>query len=151
MGSEPLHLIIDVAWVADHGVGAADIDAEHRELFRMLEQMQAHYAAGEEGPCRALIKDFARALPAHFAREEAQFLNLPYPGADHHIAQHAILARRAEAIADAAGSMPMVRHTLADLIEGLAVVMMTDHLTLDLELRRYLIDQRTRADTARRS
>lgn len=140
MGFEPLHLIIDTAWIADHDVGVAVIDAEHRQMFQMLDQMRAHYAGGDEARCRERIKELALAIPAHFAREEALFAKLPYPDAARHGAQHVVLARRAASIADAAGRMPMDRRTLADLIDGLAVVMMTDHFTLDLELGRYLAD-----------
>lgn len=139
MGSEPLQLIIDVAWVAGYGVGADDIDAEHERLFQMLERMRKAYAAGEEKSCLAMIKEFALAIQAHFEREEASFTKLPfYPGANRHVAQHAVLAARAAAISEAAGRRPMARRTLADLIDGLAVVVMTDHLALDLELRKYL-------------
>ncbi len=140
MGFEPLHLLIDIAWVAGHSVGAAAIDADHQRLFRMLDHMRRHYAAGEEGRCRTLIQQFALAIQAHFRREEALFADLAYPGAGRHVAQHAVLAHRAASIADASGRISMGRRTLADLIDGLAVVMMTDHLALDLEVSRYLTD-----------
>ena len=138
MGFEPLQLIINVAWAADYGVGADDIDAEHGRLYRMLARMRKAYATGQEEVCRALIKEFAMAIQAHFAREETIFTKLSYPGAERHVAQHAVLALRVEGILEAAERTPMARHTLADLIDGLAVVMMTDHLTLDLELRQFL-------------
>jgi hemerythrin-like metal-binding protein len=138
MGSEPLQFIIDVAWIADYGVGAKDIDADHGRLFRMLGQMRMAYGAGQEKACRALIGKFAGEIPAHFAREEAIFSKLPYPGAERHRAQHAVLALRVAAISEAAaGSAPLARPALADLIDGLAVVMMTDYFALDLELRQY--------------
>ena len=138
MGSEPLQLIIDAAWVAAYGVGADDIDGEHGRLFRMLDRMRAAYATKQEKFCLSLIREFAGVIRTHFEREEAIFTKLSYPGAERHIAQHAVLALRVEAILEAAGRTPMARRMLADLIDGLAVVVMTDHLTLDLELRQYL-------------
>jgi hemerythrin-like metal-binding protein len=138
MGSEPLHLIIDVAWLADYGTGADGIDADHGRLVAMLTRMRTAYAAGQEAICRVLIKEFALAIQEHFAREEAFFAKLSYPGAERHSAQHAVLALRVKAISQAADCTPMPRRTLADLIDALAVVMMTDHLTLDLELRHFL-------------
>ncbi len=138
MGSEPLQLMIDISWVAAYGVGGDEIDAEHGQLFRMLDRMRAAYATKQEKFCLSLIKEFAGAIRTHFEREEAIFTKLSYPGAERHVAQHAVLALRVEAISEAAGHTPMARRTLADLIDGLAVVVMIDHLTLDLELRRYL-------------
>lgn len=135
MGSEPLQLIIDGAWIAGYGVGADEIDAEHRRLFRMLDRMRAAYAAGQEKFCLLLIKEFAEAIRSHFAHEEAFFTKLSYPGADRHRAQHAVLALRLNAILEIAGRRPVARRVLADLIDGLAVVVMIDHLTLDFELR----------------
>lgn len=135
MGSEPLQLIIDGAWVAGYGVGANEIDAEHRRLFRMLDRMRAAYAARQEKFCLLLIKEFAEAIRSHFAHEEAIFMGLSYPNANRHCAQHAVLALRVDAILEVAGRVPVARRVLADLIDGLAVVVMIDHLTLDLELR----------------
>ena len=138
MGHEPLQLFIDTGWLAACGIGADPIDSDHERLFQTLKRMREAYAAGQDTLCLSLIKEFNGAIRSHFAREEAIFPQLAYPGAGHHIAQHAVLASRVEAIMEAAARPPIPRHILADLIDGLAVVVITDHLALDLELRRYL-------------
>ena len=138
MKFEPLQLMIDVGWLAPYNVGTGEVDAEHGRLFQMLDRMREAYAAGQDTLCLSLIEEFKEAIRAHFAGEEAIFLQLAYPGAGHHIAQHAVLAVRVETIIEAAARPPVSRHTLADLIDGLAVVVITDHLALDLELKRYL-------------
>jgi hemerythrin-like metal-binding protein len=138
MKFEPLQLMIEVGWLAAYNVGTSEVDAEHGRLFRTLDRMREAYAAGRDTLCLSLIKEFNGAIRSHFAREEAIFPQLAYPGAGHHIAQHAVLASRVEAIMEAAARPPIPRHTLADLIDGLAVVVITDHLALDLELKRYL-------------
>jgi hemerythrin-like metal-binding protein len=138
MKFESPQLIIDVDWLAAYGVGANEIDAQHGCLFRTLGRMREAYAAGQDTLCLSLIKEFKGAIRAHFSHEEAIFSKLAYPGAGRHIAQHAALAARVEAITQAAARPPIPRHTLADLIDGLAVVVITDHLALDFELRPYL-------------
>ena len=138
MRFEPLQLMIDVGWLAAYNVGTGELDAEHGRLFQSLGRMREAYDARQDTLCLSLIKEFKEAIHAHFAREEATFPQLAYPGADNHIAQHALLAVRVEAITEAAARPPIPRHTLGDLIDGLAVVVITDHLVLDLELRRYL-------------
>ena len=138
MKFESPQLMIDIDWLVAYGVGANEIDAQHGRLFQTLGRMREAYAAGQDTLCLSLIKEFNGALHAHFAREEAIFSQLAYPGAGRHVAQHAALAARVEAITQAAARPPIPRHTLADLIDGLAVVVITDHLALDLELMPYL-------------
>jgi hemerythrin-like metal-binding protein len=135
MVNKPLQLIINAAWVAAYSVGVTAIDSDHRRLYQMLRRMREAYAAEENARCLALIRDAAAAILAHFAHEEALFAGGRYPGAEGHVAKHAILAQRVQAISRAAQGPSVARCALADLIDGLAVVVMTDHITLDLELR----------------
>ena len=138
MKFEPLQLFIDAGWLAAYGIGADPIDGEHGRLFQTLNRMREAYAAGQDTLCLSLIKEFDAAIRAHFTHEETIFPQLAYPGAGRHIAQHKVLAGRVETIMQAAARTPLLRHTLADLIDSLAVVAITDHLALDLELKRYL-------------
>jgi hemerythrin-like metal-binding protein len=138
MRFEPLHLFIDADCLAAYGVGADQIDGEHKQLSQMLSRMREAYAAGQDTLCHSLIKEFDGLIRAHFAHEEAIFPQLAYPSAGHHIAQHRMLVVRVEAITQAAARTPLLRHTLADLIDGLAAVAITDHLALDLDLKWYL-------------
>ena len=135
---EPLQLFIETGWLAAHGVGAEPIDSDHKRLFQTLKRMREAYAAGQDTLCLSLINAFDRMIRAHFAHEEAMFPQLAYPGAGRHIAQHKVLAARIETITQAAARTPLPPHTLADLIDSLAVVAITDHLALDLELKQYL-------------
>ena len=138
MGHEPFQLFIDTGWLATCGIGADPIDSDHERLFQTLKRMREAYAAGQDTLCLSLIKEFDAAIRSHFAHEEAIFPQLAYPGAGRHIAQHKMLAVRVEMITQAAARTPLARHTLADLIDGLAAVAITDHLALDLELKWYL-------------
>lgn len=137
-GYEPHQLFIDTGWLAAYGIGAEPIDGDHERLFQTLKRMREAYAAGQDTLCLSLINTFGWMIRAHFAREEAMFSQLAYPGAGRHIAQHKLLAIRVETITQAAARTSLPPHTLADLIDALAVVAITDHLALDLELKAYL-------------
>jgi hemerythrin-like metal-binding protein len=138
VGYEPLQPFIDTGWLAAHGIGAEPIDDDHERLFQTLKRMRKAYAAGQDMLCLSLINVFDGMIRAHFAHEEAMFAQLVYPGAGRHIAQHKVLAVRVQTITQAAARTPLPPHALADLIDGLAVVAITDHLALDLELKQYL-------------
>lgn len=135
MGSEPLRLMIDAEWLSPYGVGANEIDAEHEMLFDRLSAVRHAFAAANYGTSRDLLQDLVDAVEAHFAHEEDVFGTMDYPGAGRHVAQHALLKHRLNSIARSAGDADLPPHALADLIDAAAAVLMTDHLTLDLELK----------------
>lgn len=129
--------MIDIAWLSSCEVGSREIDAEHERLLDALTAMREAFAGGHYHACRRLLDRCIDQVEAHFTREEALFGSFDYPGARRHADQHGVLSLRLKAIARSASDLDLPPRILADLIDGVAAVVMTDHLTLDLELKQH--------------
>lgn len=79
-----------IAWNDRLLVGVPAIDADHKRLVGLLNDL---YDAIDRGDGRDLVGQVLRDLDdytrGHFAREEALFLQTPYPGAASHRQDHA--------------------------------------------------------------
>ncbi|MBI3564746.1 MAG: bacteriohemerythrin [Elusimicrobia bacterium] len=80
-----------VSWSADeYGVGVQAFDAQHQELFRMINELYAAMAAGSGGSAQAgrtiaALADYAK---EHFGEEEAAMRKTAYPDFVRHKAAH---------------------------------------------------------------
>ena len=76
-------------WRPDYSVGNAAIDAEHREMIELINDI---YAQLESDPDAGLIEqglgDIFTAISMHFALEERFMLNAAYDEYDAHKADH---------------------------------------------------------------
>lgn len=81
-----------IAWDPALAVGVAEIDEQHRELFRrvdaLLEAVQSRQSAAEAA---RLLEYLDAYVVSHFGAEEALMKASRYPGLEAHQAEHARL------------------------------------------------------------
>ena len=76
-------------WTKAHAIFLPEIDAEHRNLFRMAEDLhQAVRAGAEAARVQELARPLAVAIEEHFAHEERLMRSAACPDAAWHKAQH---------------------------------------------------------------
>lgn len=84
-----------IHWNNDMSVGIPSIDAQHKKLLDMLNDLYdaAHLGKGNEvvGPTLRALKGYT---VDHLQYEERLFLATKYPDAEAHAAEHAILTRK---------------------------------------------------------
>src|SRR5215831_10876853 len=82
-------------WTKAHAVHLAHVDAEHRNLYRMAEELQQAARAGAEV---ARILELARAMAAaieeHFSHEERLMKSAACPDFEWHKSQHDVARKR---------------------------------------------------------
>ena len=79
-------------WQPEFSVGIDSVDAEHRELIDLINDLHRQMAAGstQETVIENLGEIFAR-ISAHFALEEAEMKNRRYDEYEAHKASHELL------------------------------------------------------------
>lgn len=79
-----------ISWDDSFSVGYADIDAQHRQLVEMINELHAAMAEmrNREALGEVLMKMFGYAQ-THFQKEEEYFAEYDYTGAEEHNADHA--------------------------------------------------------------
>lgn len=115
-------------WTKAHAIFLPEIDAEHRNMFRMAEDLQTAVRTGAEAArVQDLIRPFAVAIDEHFAHEERLMRAVSCPDYAWHASQHNTVRARLEAVvADAdAGNVEAAR----EFIEYLGR-WMKDHFAL---------------------
>ena len=116
-------------WNDKMSVGVREIDAEHKNLVSMLNNLYDGMQSGKAQEALAKVLDELISYTAsHFAHEERLFAQTGYPAADGHIAEHRALTKQAlevqskyKAGATAALSMEVLnflRNWLVNHIQG---------------------------------
>ena len=85
-------------WTKAHAVYLPEIDAEHRNLFRMAEEI--HQAARVGADVRELVRPLLAAIEEHFAHEERMMKAASTPDFDWHKLQHDTARKRAKLFAE---------------------------------------------------
>ncbi len=81
-----------IEWQKHFELGIRDVDAEHRELIELINQVHRHLEAGELGdPVSAVLGDIHAQIAAHFALEERIMSQRRYRHYDEHKADHEAL------------------------------------------------------------
>jgi hemerythrin-like metal-binding protein len=76
-------------WTKAHAIFLPEIDAEHRNIFRMAEELhQAVRASAEAARLLELARPLAVAIEEHFAHEERLMRSVACPDAVWHKTQH---------------------------------------------------------------
>ncbi|MBP2315346.1 bacteriohemerythrin [Azospirillum soli] len=88
-------------WRPDLSVGEADIDAEHRELFRLQQRLQSADAAEEVLP--GILRQLEEYARTHFTHEEALMRRYAYPGYEDHVKRHRLFVEWLDAVKIAYG------------------------------------------------
>ncbi|MGE5505954.1 MAG: bacteriohemerythrin [Actinomycetota bacterium] len=131
-----------IAWTEALAVGDATIDADHRRMVELINELE-DAAAALPVDCRRAGRalDGLRSFTAdHFAREEALQQAVGLPDRDAHADKHRMLLQRLDALADHfSRSDDEVR---AGMVRGLADPLATwlaEHIAnSDVELRAYI-------------
>lgn len=109
--------LLRLAWSSSYECGEAHIDAQHRQLFEMVNRLLAAFLGNApRSACLAIIHELLTALAEHFRDEEAVLRSRGYPDAEHHAELHATLL-------DAAGDLAVrYEHANLPLDEALGVI-----------------------------
>src|SRR5262245_26861444 len=88
-------------WTKAHAVYLPQVDAEHRNLFRMAEEIHLAARAGAEAArILELVRPFLAAIEEHFAHEERIMKAAAVPDYDWHKLQHDTARKRSKSFAD---------------------------------------------------
>ena len=82
-------------WTDDFSIGIAMFDDEHKKLVRMINELHACIAAGNnEQTVRRVCDELVEYTVMHFGHEEMYFYDVSYPDATEHAAIHADMKRK---------------------------------------------------------
>lgn len=76
-------------WKAEYSVGDKEIDRQHAELIKIIDELAGHLRAGgakDEQAARAVFDRLANYVTTHFAYEEARIVKAGYP--EHLLREH---------------------------------------------------------------
>lgn len=118
---------LHLAWRQAYASGNACIDAEHRELFDLANQLVAvTLAGGSDSPAvGAALEAILAAAARHFANEEEILEGAGYPGLARHRKEHAALLARAESLRAA---VARGEATFGALLEFIALDLIARHM-----------------------
>ncbi len=87
-------------WNDDYSVGIDLIDAQHRGLMNLLNELNAYQEDEPESrDFEQIIDDLINYVSEHFATEEAFFEETAYPQMDQHIIEHQFFVEKVNDIA----------------------------------------------------
>jgi hemerythrin len=131
-------------WTPALAVGDADIDDQHRELFRRAERLIAALREGDRGEVLPTLDYLEAYVLHHFEGEERLMRQLGYPGLDEHVAAHREFREEFAALVgdlDRRGPTALVALTLHNWLSA----WLRGHLGgVDLRLGRFLAERRGR-------
>ena len=88
-------------WTKAHAVYLPQVDAEHRNLFRMAEEIhQAARAGAETARLSEMVGPLLTAIEEHFAHEERMMKSAAVPDFDWHKMQHDTARKRSGQFAE---------------------------------------------------
>jgi hemerythrin-like metal-binding protein len=115
------------------------IDADHRRLVEIINEITLAIDEGRAGDCEALVPNFVEFSLQHFEREEALLAKHAYPLAEKHRAHHANLNEKmktVQALAKRAGASQAAAETLR---KELVFILMDDVINEDLAFKSFLL------------
>ena len=86
-------------WTSALSIGVAELDAQHEELFRRVDQLLDAMLARDRSEATGLLAFLQRHVVTHFAAEEQLMRELAYPDAALHAAEHVAYAAEIDALA----------------------------------------------------
>jgi hemerythrin-like metal-binding protein len=124
--------MLSFKWTKAHAIYLPEIDAEHRNIFRMAEQLHKAAARGGDQELLTLVRAVLTATEVHFNREERLMRSLMYPLYGWHRQQHETVRKRGRELltrieAGEAGSVEMFLELLAGWLR--------DHISLADRMR----------------
>ena len=87
-------------WSKMHAVFIPEIDAEHKNIFRLAAELYQAVAGGAPaGQTHALLRELIASSEAHFAHEERLMRSTHYPASAWHKGQHNTVRKRVKEFA----------------------------------------------------
>ncbi len=129
-----------IPWLPQYDVNVSDIDRQHQELFRMMNEL---LDATWDGKGKEFIKDALKFLANytvnHFATEEAYMRNFSYAGYIDHKRVHDELTAQVNEFVKSCEDQGVTTDTLVSVILGLGN-WIKDHIRgMDQKLGRFLL------------
>lgn len=88
-------------WTKAHAVHLPQVDAEHRNLYRMAEELHQAVRTGTEAArVRELVRSLVAAIEEHFAHEERLMKSAATPDFEWHKLQHDTARKRIQAFTE---------------------------------------------------
>jgi hemerythrin len=85
-----------IAWDETLYTGHARMDADHKELAGLFNQLRDAVESGQgKAACARILDDIIGHAHKHFEHEQQMMMQLKYPKAEQHGAEHAMLLRQA--------------------------------------------------------
>lgn len=129
------------SWSPDLSVGQPDIDDDHREMFRLLHELETADASAV--PLSDIIHRLELYSTHHFAREEALMRRFHYPDYDDHIRRHKLFVEWLDAVKHAYDrSLESTFEIAATVNEFLGRWMVEHVLHEDMRYRDHILAQR---------
>lgn len=127
----------ELKWSPVFEIGVEEIDADHRRLFAMANDVRKAIVAGDRANCVALVDEFLAMAAKHFADEEDYLLRVGYAETAQHAAHHATLLDRAKELHNVYGDT--VEMNQAELYYcDLLVFIIDDVVRVDQLFKSYL-------------
>ena len=106
-------------WSEDNEVFLPQVDAEHRDLFRIADEMQQAIAAQAAAEVKGRLDALAAHAEDHFSHEEWLMQSVKYPAYGWHKQQHNTARRRLGLLAPLIeNGEPEAAELLLDFLEG---------------------------------
>ena len=136
-------------WTTALSIGVPELDAQHEELFRRVEQPVDAMLVHDRSEAVRLLAFLETYVRDHFAAEERVMRETAYPDLELHVAEHAAFtAEIAELVRTLAEQGPSARLVVS--LEREVTGWLRDHLySTDLTLGRWLVARGWTATGAR--
>ena len=118
-------------------MGIAEIDADHRRLIDLSNEIADAIDSGDFVSCHALFADFMEECQGHFRREEVHLAASGYPEAAEHALQHKELLRRAVETREYCGRQ-ILNAQAGDCYAKLIDFLVADILKADVRFKSYI-------------
>ena len=83
-----------IRWNKKHEVFLPELDAEHRDIFRVAEELRAAVAGGQRERIRSLLDNLEAEVEGHLRHEERLMRETQYPSLEWHKEQHNAARKR---------------------------------------------------------
>lgn len=83
-----------ITWKPSYSVGIRLVDAQHKKLFSILNELQAGVAESDLSKLEGIIFELKAYVQFHFGEEEKYFNKFKYQGAASHIEQHQLYTEK---------------------------------------------------------
>ena len=123
-------------WAEDFETGLSDIDAQHRDIFTLIQRMHAGGESVDRSSIREAIVELQQVTRSHFEYEDRLMVTCDYPDAAKHADEHAHLLLEVQGYQD---NSVFTTHQLTRVLFN----WLTSHIMMqDRELVRYVLQRR---------